>query len=343
VSFSPRDTAGGLPVELLARAARVAGAPPEELIRAAGRAAVVPVAPEPAAVVRASSSSSSKPNRRRRRARTAAARARLEGLREMLARHARISAPDVAGKLPREFDGETRGACLAIVRDGSQRTAIERVLALPIGQAERILPASGSERPDFPRLAAAAVASWEVARRTPLGGVYSMVEGVCERAYVGIVLRPDGRRYSHSTLWGMAGPFRELAARGVYKRHQPPAGTTPYDGKRRCAASACRRELTHAEGCCPFHPGAGVRQFAVGQTQYAKSRCGRSALSLIRRGRGPARELAFELVERFAPWLLPEVPPAPVDAPPVELELELELAHASELAAVQQAPRPAPD
>ncbi|MFK7990896.1 MAG: hypothetical protein AB8I08_33055 [Sandaracinaceae bacterium] len=159
----------------------------------------------------------------------------------------------------------------------------------------------------FRRLVASAWAMWshrgtmlsEEAKKASRGGVF-FVEGFTANALSWLVPRADKTSWSRSALWGPTGPFALLGAGArrlgreepgeagacLWVRWQQPVGRARFKGPSKTNMKTGKLE-----------------RFAFGQTRYDAEMSGRTAMGLVRRGRGALRLLAETVLRALTPWV----------------------------------------
>lgn len=171
------------------------------------------------------------------------------GRRAELAKELRAAGAAFEG-LPRGVPWQIRGECDAIARDGTGRTAWEYVRRLKPRLRMLLLRvcelAGGARSPKWVRVVQCVWATWRLGRpvktrsrsfraRFWAGGL--CVDGYACRVWNLLVRRPDGREWSHNTLWGThngrahePGPMALLASAGLWTRQQPPKAKARWVG-----------------------------------------------------------------------------------------------------------------
>jgi hypothetical protein len=265
---------------------------------------------------------------RDRRVRRRLARRRREGERFASCRRAwaAASSREIDAPMAAQIAPETRGECLELARDAAcskdKRRARELATRLPLEQARILLDARERFAPWlWCRMVACAWATWRTSRRARASsGCARIVDGVPRGAYRFAVVGPDASSPELGALWRVGGPMLLLAQRTeahpdaleLFTRRQPPVADSRYKGIAR------------------IDPRTGaVLQFAVGQSRYARSHCGRSLWTLAQRGNVDA----LALMAKHCPWLVDRREDAraavelasSLHAPPVELVELVEL------------------
>ncbi len=159
----------------------------------------------------------------------------------------------------------------------------------------------------FRRLVASAWAMWShrgamlsgAAKEASRGGRF-LVEGFTANALGWLVPKADATSWSRSALWGSTGPFTLLGAGArrlggkkpgesgacLWVRWQPPVGRSRFKGPSKTNMKTGLRE-----------------RFAFGQTRYDAAMSGRTAMGLVRRGRGALQLLAETVLRALTPWV----------------------------------------